>query len=140
MPRPHITNALRHLVIERARGLCEYCLVHQDDRPESHQIDHILALKHGGETVNDNLALACAVCNNYKGTDLASIDPFDRSIVPLFNPRTQNWYDHFRLTDARVIGLTPIGRATAELLHLNDEERLYERQELMTANRYPPGN
>ncbi|SRR2546423_1042690 len=125
MPRPHIPNALRRLVIERARGLCEYCLVHQDDRPESHQIDHILALKHGGETVNDNLALACAVCNNYKGADLASIDPFDRSIVPLFNPRTQNWHDHFRLDAARIIGLTPTGDARRRSCYISTMKNAY---------------
>lgn len=138
MPRPHIPNALRRLVIERAHECCEYCLVHQDDRPESHQIDHLIALKHGGQTVNENLALACAICNHYKGSDLASIDPVERVIVALFNPRRQNWDDHFQLSGVQIVGLTPAGRATVELLRLNEDERLITRQALMGARRYPP--
>jgi hypothetical protein len=57
MPRPHIPAKLRRLVINRAGGQCEYCLIHQDDRPETHPIDHVIALKHGGRTVKENLAL-----------------------------------------------------------------------------------
>lgn len=138
MPRPHIPIALRRLVTERARECCEYCLVHQDERPESHQLDHLIALKHGGQTVDDNLALACAICNHYKGSDLSSIDPMEGMVVPLFNPRTQNWDDHFQLSGARIIGLTPTGRATVELLRLNEDERSATRQALIEAGRYPP--
>ena len=89
MPRPHIPKNLRLKVTNRARGLCEYCLVHQEDRPERHQFDHIIAQTHGGATDSENLALACGVCNKYKGSDLTSIDPLEKIIVPLFNPRTQ---------------------------------------------------
>ena len=39
MPRLHIPKNLRLEVTNRARGLCEYCLVHQEDRPERHQLD-----------------------------------------------------------------------------------------------------
>jgi len=74
MPRSHIPHALRQVVIARAGGRCEYCLLHQDDRPKSHQVDHIVARKHGGQTVRENLVLACAVCNNNKGSDLATLD------------------------------------------------------------------
>jgi len=138
MTRPHLPNALRRLVTERAGGRCEYCLLHEDDRPESHQIDHVVALKHGGQTVSDNLALACAVCNNHKGSDLSAIDPVTREIVPLFNPRTQTWGDHFELSGVRLVGRTATGRATIELLRLNEEERLNYRRILMNVGRYPP--
>ena len=138
MPHPHIPNVLRRLVTERALECCEYCLVHQDDRPESHQVDHLISLKHGGQTVSENLALACAICNHYKGSDLASIDPVERVIVPLFNPRAQEWGDHFQLAGVRIIGLTPTGRATIELLRLNEDDCLTLRQALMEAKRYPP--
>lgn len=137
MPRPHIPKTLRRKVTNRARELCEYCLVHQDDSPERHQLDHIIALKHGGATDGENLALACVVCNKYKGSDLTSIDPLEQVIVPLFNPRTQEWMEHFEIADAQINGLTAIRRATVEILRLNDEERLIERRELMRANRYP---
>ena len=111
--------------------------MHQEDRPERHQLDHITALKHGGTTDSENLALACVVCNKYKGSDLTSIDPVERIIVPVFNPRTQEWTEHFEIAEAQINGLTAIGRATVEILRLNDEDRLIERKELIRASRYP---
>ena len=41
----------------------------------AHEIDHVIAEKHGGQTDKDNLALACTLFNKYKGSDLAFIDP-----------------------------------------------------------------
>lgn len=138
MPRPHIPNKLRRLVIVRARECCEYCLIHQDDRPETHPIDHVIALRHGGLTEAENLALACAICNNLKGTDLSAIDPLSKMIVPLFNPRTQAWSDHFEIADAaEIIGRTATGRATVALLQLNNHERLSYRRNLAEDGRYP---
>jgi hypothetical protein len=130
--------SLRRLVIDRADACCEYCLMPQAVTAGRHQIDHLVALKHGGATVRDNLALACVDCNQCKGSDLAAIDPVDGVIVPLFNPRMQPWSDHFQLVAVRIVGLTPIGRATIALLRLNDEARLIDRQMLMEARLYPP--
>jgi hypothetical protein len=138
MPRPHIPKPLRRQVLTRARSCCEYCLIHQDDRPDTHQFDHVLAVKHGGLTVSENLALACAWCNNYKGSDLASMDPLEQTLAALYNPRTDLWGDHFTLSGATILGLTPTGRATAQLLRFNDPERLRDREELLAAGRYPP--
>lgn len=137
MPRVYVPIWLRHLVVERANACCEYCLIHQDDAPDTHQMDHIIAFRHGGLTVSENLACACAICNHFKGTDFATIDPSSGAVMMLFNPRTQRWRDHFALNGARIIGLTPTGQATIELLHLNDDARLLERELLMADNRYP---
>jgi 5-methylcytosine-specific restriction endonuclease McrA len=60
MSEPISTN-LRQLVYKRAMGRCEYCLMHQDVSPYTHEIDHLIARKHGGQTVAENLALACLV-------------------------------------------------------------------------------
>ncbi|MGH9766089.1 MAG: HNH endonuclease [Blastocatellia bacterium] len=84
MSRQHIPQPLRRLVLERARGYCEYCLIHENDAPDAHHVDHIIAVKHGGKTEIWNLACACAECNRYKGTDLATIDPVTGAMVPLF--------------------------------------------------------
>jgi hypothetical protein len=129
---------LRRLLIERAQGCCEYCLIHQDDTSFTHHVDHLIARKHGGQTVSKNLALACAECNLHKGSDVAAIDPVEQVTVSLFNPRVQTWSEHFTLTAAHIIGKTPIGRATVALLRLNDPARLLERQRLLAAGRYPP--
>src|SRR5262245_58722845 len=135
MPRPHIPNTLRRFVLERASACCEYCLIPQIVGAGMHHLDHLIALKHGGATVESNLALACIDCNQCKGSDLAAIDPIERVVVSLFNPRTQRWGDHFQLVGPRIIGLTPVGRATITLLRLNDEARLIDRQMLMEARR-----
>ena len=49
--------------------------MHEDDGIVPHQPDHIVAVQHGGETVSENLALACCDCNLLKGPNLASVDP-----------------------------------------------------------------
>jgi hypothetical protein len=113
-------------------------LIHQGDAATAHQIDHVIALKHGGQTSLANLALACQLCNRYKGSDLTTLDHDSRGLVPLFNPRLQRWDEHFELASARLMGPTPTGRATIELLQINDEARLLDRQELIVAGRYPP--
>jgi 5-methylcytosine-specific restriction endonuclease McrA len=138
MNRPHIPNALRQAVVERANGRCEYCLIHEDDRPEVHQVDHVIALKHGGQTIIQNLALACAVCNNNKGSDLATIDLTTEELIPLFNPRKQNWSDHFGFSAAQIVGVTAIGHATIRLLRMNDPDRVLLRKDLKEAGLYPP--
>ena len=136
MSRIAIPAALRRLVTERAGGRCEYCLIHQDDTPFTHHVDHLTPLKHGGQTIESNLALACLECNRYKGSDLTAIDPADGAVVLLFNPRTQVWIEHFRLEGARIVGQTPAGRATVVLLRLNDPARLIRRQALIEAGHY----
>lgn len=138
MSRIHIPDSLRRLVVERAQGRCEYCLLHQDDVPFSHHVDHLIPLKHGGQTESNNLALACLECNRHKGSDLTAIDPADGTIALLFNPRSQAWEEHFAIEGARIIGKTPVGRATVVLLRLNGRTRVIQRQALMDVGRYPP--
>ena len=116
--------------------MCEYCRIHQDDGPFSHQVDHIVAVKHGGQAITENLALSCLECNRHKGTDLTAIDPESDAVTPLFNPRTQNWPEHFAPNGAQIVGRTAIGRATAQLLRLNDPLRIIQRQALIQAGRW----
>jgi hypothetical protein len=133
----YISVALRQIVSDRAQGKCEYCRIHQDFSIYTHEVDHAVALKHGGETIVENLVLSCLPCNRYKGSDLTSIDPITGQITPLFNPRTQNWTDHFKLEDAYILGLTSIGRTTVFLLRLNEPTRLSVRQALLLQELYP---
>ncbi len=85
-----------------------------------------------------NLALACFLCNRYKGSDVAAFDPSTGDVVRLFDPRRQQWNDHFTLQGALIVPLTATGRATAALLRLNAPERVIERRELLRVGRYPP--
>jgi len=123
----YISTTLRRQVIERAGNCCEYCLLPVEVTFFPHEVDHVVAEKHGGATKIENLALACWRCNRHKGSDLTSFDPQTRQLSPLFNPRTQLWSEHFAYERERIIGLTPEGRTTVTLLRLNSEERLIER-------------
>jgi 5-methylcytosine-specific restriction endonuclease McrA len=116
-------------VHERAQAACEYCLTPELISFAVHRIDHIIAEKHSGKTEPDNLALACVLCNKYKGSDIASLDPETGKITTLYNPRQDVWHEHFLLRDNGTIiePLTAIGRATAQVLRLNTPERISER-------------
>ena len=111
-----IPAELRRVVFARASGKCEYCLRHESDSVLPHQPDHITSRRHGGETTEENLALACWVCNLLKGPEVASIDPLTGAAAKLYHPRLDRWSDHFRLKRGRIGGLTPEGRVTADLL------------------------
>lgn len=124
----YISTVLRNLVYERADGCCEYCLISETVSFAKHQIDHIIAEKHGGQTVEENLALSCSLCNKYKGSDLTSIDYETGKIVPLFNPRRDVWSEHFQIENGVFIGLTPNARATIRLLQINNSARIEERK------------
>jgi len=132
----YVSAELRRHVRRRAEGLCEYCMIHEDDTGFGCEIDHI-SEKHGGQTVEDNLALACWICNNSKGTDIASIDPRTRGIVRLFNPRTDRWSEHFRVEGSEILSLTPIGEVTARILGFNLSDQIDERALLIGKGRFP---
>ena len=132
-----ISFSLRQLVIERAQGRCEYCLIHQDFSIYTHEIDHIIAVKHGGQTLSENLALSCLPCNRHKGSDFATLDPNNGEIIRLFNPRLQVWDEHFTLKNGEIIGITDIGQATSRLLMFNTSSRMRSRQSLSDQNLYP---
>ena len=85
-----IPATLRHQVIERAKGRCEYCQT-QQQIVVSMEIDHIVPESVGGETNLENLCLACIGCNGFKLGYQTSIDPETGRVVNLFNPRKQDW-------------------------------------------------
>jgi hypothetical protein len=128
MSKTYVSVELRHLVYDRAGSTCEYCLMPEIAVLVSHEIDHVIAEKHGGRTEAGNLALACTICNKYKGSDLASIDPVSGEIVRLYQPRSDRWQDHFQLQGREILPLTAIGRVTVRLLQFNRSERLEERK------------
>ena len=134
----YIPADLRTLVIARARESCEYCLVHADYAVLVHEIDHVIAEKHGGTTEAENLAYTCQPCNRNKGSDLGSIYWPSGQLVPFFHPRRDHWTDHFALHGAFIHPLTAIGEVTARILGFNSEERRQERHGLIEEGRYPP--
>jgi hypothetical protein len=106
----------------------------------THQLDHIIAEQHRGATTEDNLALACYSYNKNKGPNISSIDPATHQKVSLFDPRTDAWSDHFAWDGPVLHGLTPVGRATVELLKINAHDRVDLRQSLIAEGLFPPSN
>ena len=126
-------SALEALVWRRAHTLCEYCRIPQEFDLLPFQMDHIIARVHGGASSWDNLALACFACNNHKGTNLAGRDSETGKIVRLFHPRRHSWKTHFRREGPRIVGRTPIGRATVAVLAFNLLHRVALRAWLLDA-------
>jgi hypothetical protein len=94
-------------------------------------VDHVIAEQHGGETSEDNLALACIHCNKRKGPNVAGVDPITGRIVALFNPRRQQWRRHFAWQGSLIVGRTAIGRATVRTLAMNHPMLLLVRGALL---------
>lgn len=137
MNQARMLASLRREVRERAGERCEYCLLAESQADPPHEPDHLIALKHNGQTTSANLALACFDCNRFKGSDIASIDAVTGKLVGLFNPRTQRWFEHFRLEGAHIVPRTAVGRVTEKLLRLNLPSRVEVRARLIEHGKYP---
>ena len=131
-------RALSRDVWRRARAACEYCRLPHSADPLPFQFDHIIAEQHGGQTVSENLALACLFCNKHKGPNIAGIDPQTGKMVRLFNPRRDKWHRHFRWNGPELIGRTAIGRATIRVLAINHPDNIELRAALIDNGEFPP--
>ena len=67
MSQSYVPAALRQRVAARASHRCGYCLTAVSIIGMPMEIDHIVPEAHGGTTVEENLWLACTMCNLYKG-------------------------------------------------------------------------
>lgn len=127
-------DATRAFVRRRAGGRCEYCRIPQEATPFiTFHVEHIIAKQHRPDDADrddpSGLALSCDRCNAFKGPNLSSIDHETGEIVPLFHPRIHRWDEHFRFDGAKLVGITPGGRATVQLLNMNDIRRLDLREQ-----------
>ena len=91
------------------------------------QIEHVVPRKHGGGDETTNLALACVACNLRKGPNLTGIDPDTGQVVELFNPRMQQWTEHFAWDGCTLVGITATGRTTIRVLDMNSSDRIRVR-------------
>ncbi len=140
MPRRYVAAEERKIIAERARGRCEYCQSPADYATQSFSVEHIVPVSRGGDTLLDNLALACPGCNAYKHAKINAFDPVDGIIVSLYNPREQKWQDHFAWNEdfTRIVGLTARGRATVSALQMNRPGLVNIRQALFAVGLHPP--
>jgi hypothetical protein len=53
---------------------------------------------------------------------VVAVDPQTKETVPLFNPRSAVWAEHFTWSadGLRIVGVSAVGRATCQRLDLND--------------------
>ena len=137
-----ISVKTRRLVVERARGLCEYCRTPERYSTVSFAVEHIVPQSNGGESSLENLALSCQECNNHKYTKTHVYDATAGDSIPLFHPRQHRWSTHFMWNDdfTLLVGVSPIGRATIETLQLNRSGVVNLRRVLFTANEHPPAD
>ncbi len=130
-----ISESERQIIRQRASYQCEYC--HSSERLSANRftVDHIIPKSLGGSDDLDNLALACRRCNERRYNYVAGIDPETQAIIPLFNPRRQQWKEHFVWQEGGIViqGITAVGRATCTRLDLNDER--YPEQDSIRATR-----
>lgn len=131
-------SQLYRLVRERAQDTCEYCRISARFDPLPFQVDHIIAIKHLGPTVEHNLALSCFSCNNHKGPNIAGIDPDSGKITPLYHPRQHQWSQHFRWNGPLLLGVMSEGRATIAVLAINLQHRMEWRTQLIEEGVFPP--
>jgi hypothetical protein len=124
-------------VHERAAFQCEYCQTGQRVTGQAMHVEHINP--DGGDGL-ENLALACATCNLSKARATSAPDPETDDPVPLFNPRTQVWSEHFEWIQngTMLLGLTPVGRATIVRLQMNVARIVNARKVWVRAGEHPP--
>lgn len=115
----YISAFLRNLVIRRAENNCKYCGLSQKGQEATFHIDLIIPVISGGETIAENLALACVSYSLRKGAKETAIDSETNREVKLFHPQIDDWSEHFEWRGVILKGLTAKGRATIELLKLN---------------------
>ena len=141
MARAYIPVAIDRRVRAAAQNRCGFCLSPQHLVMGRLQVEHLTPRSKGGTDDESNLWLSCSIYNGHKADKTHAEDPETGVLVPLFNPRLQDWFEHFRRsTDGlRVLGLTPVGRATVVALHLSDDpEALLVRSHWVSVGWHPP--
>ena len=136
----YISNALKAKIRQQANARCGYCLRSEILIGMPMEFEHLLPIALGGQTVEENLWLSCRRCNEFKGIQTQAIDLETGKTVAIFNPRKQNWNEHFGWSaeGIEIIGITSIGRATINALKLNEEIIVVTRRLWVSVGWFPP--
>jgi HNH endonuclease len=135
-----VSDELRERVREQAEDRCGYCRCAQRYVFGPLEIDHIIPTARSGTDDEDNLWLACWMCNRYKGAQTSGFDPHTGRRTKLFNPRQQSWTRHFTWSrdGTIIVGRTATGRVTVAGLQLNNVIAVLVRREWVSAGWHPP--
>ena len=136
----YIPIAIQRAVIVLSKGYCEYCFVPEDFSNDFFQFDHIIPFSKGGSSELKNIARTCGKCNGYKHHKTHHIDPLTQQPCRLYHPRQDDWSEHFRWHNDKLtlIGKTPIGRTTIDLLQINRYSSVNLRSLLKIVGLHPP--
>jgi hypothetical protein len=140
MPDFRVRGKKRDVVFTRANHRCEYCQTPIQYAIQPFVVEHILPVVYGGTSDLDNLACACGGCNGHKYDKTDAPDPAENLTQPLFNPRINEWQEHFTWNAdfTQIIGLSAIGRATVIALHLNRAGLVNIRRLMVLGGEHPP--
>ncbi len=135
-----ISKDLDALIRRQAKNRCGYCLNPQELLPFKLEIEHLYPQALGGKSVEANLWLACRECNAHKAIKTKAIDNLTGKTVKLFNPRKQNWREHFEFSQdfSTIIGKTACGRATVDALQMNNIYQTTARLAWSETSKFPP--
>ncbi|NES98817.1 MAG: HNH endonuclease [Desertifilum sp. SIO1I2] len=138
----YISKQLREQIRASDRQRCCYCLTSEVNSGIPMTFDHILPVSKGGETNFENLCLACRSCNEFKSDTTEVQDPVTDEIVPLYNPRTQRWIEHFYWSEdaIKIEEQTAIARVTIIALRMNNAVIRAARLRWAIALWHPPSD
>ncbi|MEI6064085.1 MAG: HNH endonuclease [Pseudanabaena sp. ELA748] len=136
----YISQNLRSQIESIDRKRCCYCLTTEANSGMPMTINHIQPTSKGGLNTLENLCLACRTCNEYKSGTTEAIAPLTSQRSSLFNPRQQNWKEHFQWSNdaSHIEGLTAIGRATVITLRMNNPAIVATRKRWFSIGWHPP--
>lgn len=136
----YISVDLQRQIRDQYSNCCAYCLTAEFLTATTFEFEHIIPRSSGGETVFENLCLACPSCNRYKADKQNTIDPVTEESTPFFNPQFQLWKDHFSWSDdaSEIVGLNNVGRVTIKALRMNRLQLVRVRKMWVKLGEHPP--
>jgi hypothetical protein len=140
MAKTYIPISIQRAIIALSKDYCEYCIIPAAFATDFYSFDHIIPVCKNGESVLENLARSCSICNGLKQGKTTHLDPFSQQICRLYHPRQDNWDDHFQwsIDELQLIGKTAIGNTTIALLQLNRSNAINLRKLLKMVGLHPP--
>lgn len=127
------------LIANRANYRYEYCRAPESVFNFHFEVEHIIPVSLDGSDDEPNLALSCQSCNVFKSDCIAVFDEVTQSQIPLFNPRQDDWDEHFsvNIETAEIVGVTPIGRVTVIQLRMNSAAQIRARLQWIRLELFP---
>ncbi|MBO3458768.1 HNH endonuclease [Aetokthonos hydrillicola Thurmond2011] len=136
----YISVDLQKRIRNHFANCCAYCKTAESLTVSTFEFEHIIPRSAGGETIFENMCLACPSCNRYKASRQTALDPITHQEVSLFHPQQQLWADHFTWSkdSTEIIGLTPVSRATISALKMNRPQLTRIRKMWVKLREHPP--